>query len=116
MIDLAFTSQKIAVPGMIDGEKVLLIPGTSSTFSSFYCVADIWRYKIYKTVTTIILKFSYLPSSDSDKLFYSLYHISSNNYLKTNTVDCSTLASINFTPIMLEMSHGLHNNNFYSLL
>jgi hypothetical protein len=39
MIDLAFTSEKIAVPGMIDGKKVLLMPAPLQNFHPFIA----WR-------------------------------------------------------------------------
>jgi hypothetical protein len=84
-LGLTSTSQKIAVPGMIDGNKVLLMPVALQNFHPFIA----WRtFGAINSLTNMVPWFLYLLENNNK--MYSLYHIGSLKYLDTNTKTCKT--------------------------
>jgi hypothetical protein len=82
---IGLTSQKIAVPGMTNGNKVILMPVALQNFHPFIA----WRtFGAINSLTNMVPWFLYLLENNNK--MYSLYHIGSLKYLDTNTKTCTT--------------------------
>jgi hypothetical protein len=111
-IDLTETSKKIAVPGMIDGTFVLLMPVDLQNFHPFIA----WR--TFSLVNNSMTEnanpaggYYSIEDDTGDVKWYSMYHITSNKSIFNNTKDCNLSNTKTCDIILTNISNHYNSYN-----